>query len=90
MIRRCPAPLTMMVVALAISLGSQPMSTQADTLSTATYTLTSPDGLPVPSANIAGPQVEALVSPYDGVVPPAAVNGIMPSPAHGSFRFEWV
>ncbi len=49
MIRRCPAPLTMMVVALAISLGSQPMSTQADTLSTATYTLTSPDGLPVPA-----------------------------------------
>jgi hypothetical protein len=79
-IRRCPAPLTMMVIALAISLGSQPMSTQADTLSTATYTLTSPDGLPVPSANIAGPQVEALVSPPGGVVPPAAVNGVVPSP----------
>ncbi len=42
MIRRCPAPLTMMVAALAISLGSRPMSTQADTVTlTATYTLTS-------------------------------------------------
>jgi hypothetical protein len=81
----------MMVIALAISLGSQPMSTQADTLSTATYTLTSADGLPIPSATIAGPQVEALVSPYDGVVPPAAVNGVVPSPLtvlSGSSGFE--
>ena len=90
MIRRCPAPLTMMVVALAISLGSQPMSTQADTLSTATYTLTSPDGLPVPSANIAGPQVEALVSPYGWRGSSRGRQRRRAEPAHGSFRFEWV
>jgi hypothetical protein len=85
-IRRCPAPLTMMVTALAISLGSQPISTQADAVSsgpgtsTADYTLTSSVGLPVPGANISGPQVEALVLPPGGVVPPASVNGTAPSP----------
>ena len=42
MIRRCPAPLTAMVAALAFGLGSQPISTQADgiTAGTAEYTLT--------------------------------------------------
>ena len=52
MIRRCPAPLTMLVAALALSLGSRPMSTWAAavTTSTATYTLTSKAG-PQPIAS---------------------------------------
>ena len=46
MIRRCPAPLTALVAALVLGLGSQPISTQADGISsstaagTADYTLT--------------------------------------------------
>ncbi len=81
MIRRCPAPLTVLVTALAISLGTRPMSTQADTLSTATYTLTNGGtALPVPGANISGPQVEALVLPPGGVVPPTSSTGTAESP----------
>jgi hypothetical protein len=85
-IRRCPAPLTMMVTVLAMSLGSRPISTQADTVnsgssaSTATYTLTSSAGLPVPGADISGPQVEALVLPPGGVVPPTSSSGTQQSP----------
>jgi len=72
----------MLVAALAFSLGSRPMSTQADALttSTATYTLTSSAGLPVPGANITGPQVEALVVPPGGVVPPTSSTGAQQSP----------
>jgi hypothetical protein len=81
-IRRCPAPLTMLVTALALSLGSRPMSTQAAavTTSTADYTLTSSAGLPVPGANLSGPQVEALILPPGGVVPPTSSTGAQESP----------
>jgi hypothetical protein len=80
-IRRCPAPLTVMFAALAIGLGSRPMSAQADPVtSTATYTLTTSTAIPVPSANIAGPQVEALVLPPGGVVPPTSSTGSQESP----------
>src|SRR5450631_1269848 len=53
-IRRCPAPLTAMVAVLVFGLGSQPISTQADGISssttagTAEYTLTTTTGLPAP------------------------------------------
>jgi hypothetical protein len=70
-IRRCPAPLSMMVAALAISLGSRPMSTRAD----AVYTLTSTTGIPVPGADITAPQVEYLVLPPGSVVPPTNGSG---------------
>lgn len=76
MIRRCPAPLTMMVAALAISLGSRPMSTQADAISTTTYELTNTTAIPA-SSNIS---VEAVVSPTGGIVTLPAVNGVVPNP----------
>ena len=56
MIRRCPAPLTVLVAALVFGLSSQPMSTWADGMSssttagTADYTLTTTTGLPSPTA----------------------------------------
>jgi hypothetical protein len=78
-IRRCPAPLTMMVAALAMSLGSRPMSTQADTI--VTYTpLTSSAGIPIPGTNLAAPQVEYLVTPPGGVDPPVSSTGAQESP----------
>jgi hypothetical protein len=72
----------MLVAALALSLGSRPMSTWAAavTTSTATYTLTSKAGLPVPGANLSGPQVEALILPPGGIVPPKASDGTPESP----------
>jgi hypothetical protein len=75
-IRRCPAPLTMIVAALAISLGSRPMSTRADAISTTTYELTNTAAIPA-SGNIS---VEAIVSPTGGVVTLPAVNGVVPNP----------
>ncbi len=82
MIRRCPAPLPLLIATLAVGLGSQLISTRADSLttSTATYTLTSSTGLPVPGADISGPQVEALVEPPGGVVPPTSSTGTQQSP----------
>ena len=82
MIRRCPAPLTAMVAALVFGLGLQPVSTQADQVGTADYTLTSTTGLPAPtgpiptsgSSNIPSPQVEALIEPAGGVVTPATTS----------------
>jgi len=54
-IRRCPAPLTVLAAALAFGFGSQPMSTHADGISsntsagTADYTLTTTTALPAPT-----------------------------------------
>jgi hypothetical protein len=55
-IRRCPAPLTVLVAALGFGLGSLPMSTQADgiTAGTAEYTLTATTALPTPTVPVPG------------------------------------
>jgi len=67
----------MIVAALAISLGSRPMSTQADAISTTTYELTTTTAIPA-SSNIS---VEAVVNPTGGVVTlPAGSNGAVPNP----------
>jgi hypothetical protein len=95
--RRCPAPLTMLAAALALGLGSRPEFTQADTINsdattaTASYTLTSSAGLPVPGTNISGPQVEALILPPGGVMPPTSGSGTQESPLtilSGSHGFD--
>jgi hypothetical protein len=78
-IRRCPAPLTVMVATLLYGFGWQPVSTRADQVGVADYTLTTTTGLPVPSGpiptsgstNIPTPQIEAIVEPAGGVVTPA-------------------
>ena len=82
MIRRCPAPLTAMVATLLYGVGSQPVSTRADQVGTADYTLTTTTGLPAPSGpiptsgstKIPSPQVEALIEPAGGVVTPATTS----------------
>jgi hypothetical protein len=48
-IRRCPAPLTALVAALALGWGLQPKSTRADQVGTADYTLTTTTVLPAPT-----------------------------------------
>jgi hypothetical protein len=79
-IRRCPAPLTALVTALALGLGLQPTLTRADQVGTVDYSLTFPDGLAAPSgpsptsgsSSIAAPQVVLLVDPAGGVVAPSS------------------
>jgi hypothetical protein len=65
-IRRCPAPLTAMVATLVFGLGSQPISTHADGISsssapgTAEYTLTTTTGLPAPTVPVPGTPIGQL------------------------------
>jgi hypothetical protein len=76
---------------LAVQLSVGLNSAFGDPVSTATYTLTSAAGLPVPAANISGPQVEALVEPPGGVVPPTGSDGSTESPLQilsGSTGFD--
>ena len=47
---------------------------------TATYRLTSSTSIPVPDANIQGPQVVALITPTGSVVPPTLADGSQGSP----------
>ena len=76
-IRRCPAPSTMIVAALAFVVGSRPICTQADGMYAP---LTSTTGIPVPGANLTAPQVEYLITPPGGVVPPTGSDGTPASP----------
>jgi hypothetical protein len=79
-IRRCPAPLPALVAALVFGLGLQPISTRADQVGTADYSLTFPTGLSAPtgaspspgSSSVAAPQVVLLVDPAGGVVAPSS------------------
>ena len=83
MIRRCPAPLTAMMAALVFGLGSQPIATQADGISsstavgTANYTLTTPPngpGLPAPTVPVPGTSLQQLDTLTNGSAAVAATN----------------
>ena len=80
MIRRCPAPLTAMVAALVFGLGSQPISTQADGISsstaagTAEYTLTTTTGLPAPTVPVPGTVFTQLGTITNGSAAVAATS----------------
>ncbi len=86
MVRRCPAP--MITLAAVVALGSFGVSTTVwgDSLTpssqtvTADYSLTSVSNISAPSPNISGPQVEALIIPPGGVVPPTSSSGAQLSP----------
>ncbi len=77
MIRRCPAPLTLLVAILAVGLSAWPIYTRADGMYPP---LTSTTGIPVPGANLTAPQVEYLITPPGGVVPPTNSAGTQDSP----------
>jgi hypothetical protein len=84
--RRCLTSISMLGALLAFGIGSQPMFTRADSMNpnastaTADYRLTSDTSLPVPDANIAGPQVVAMILPAGSVVPPKLADGTEGSP----------
>lgn len=84
-LRRCPAPM-MLVALLYLTLGARPATLRAGSITpssgtvTAEYSLTSVNGLPTPSASISGPQIEALIIPPGGVVPPTSSTGAELSP----------
>jgi len=69
---------------LAIGLGFQPMAARAASANASTttvdYSLTSSSTIGVPGANISGPQVVALITPTDSVVPPTLSDGTQGSP----------
>jgi len=85
-VRRCPAPMILSAVVIVLaSLGlSAPVwgdsLTSASSTVTAEYSLTSVQNIPAPSPNITGPQVEALIIPPGGVVPPTSSTGTQLSP----------
>ena len=80
MIRRCPAPLTALVAALVLALGSQPTSVMADGISssstagTANYTLTTTTGLPAPTVPVPGTSIMQLDTLTSGSAAVAATN----------------
>jgi hypothetical protein len=71
---------------LALGLGTQPPHTRAASINpnaqtaTATYRLTTSTTIPVPDANISGPQVVATILPPGTVVPPTLSDGTQGSP----------
>ncbi|HZW30984.1 MAG TPA: hypothetical protein VFF52_09775 [Isosphaeraceae bacterium] len=89
MVRRCRAPLTMLVAVLALGLGWQPMSTRADSLTnnsntantatvTVDYTLTSSSAIPAPAGSKPAPGAANPPAPQiTAVVNPV---GVVPPP----------
>jgi hypothetical protein len=80
---RCLSRVALLGTLLAIGLGFQPMAAHAAanaSTATADYTLTTSSTIGVPSANISGPQIVALITPTGGVVPPTNSNGQQVSP----------
>jgi hypothetical protein len=85
---RCLTPVATIGLILAFGAGVSPGDARAATLNpnsspattTVDYRLSSTTSIPVPDANIQGPQVVALISPAGGVVPPTLDNGKQGSP----------
>ncbi len=84
MMLRCLSRVAMLETLLAIGLGFQPMAAHAASANASTttvdYSLTSSSTIAVPGANISGPQVVALITPTDSVVPPTLSDGTPGSP----------
>jgi hypothetical protein len=82
-LRRCPTPLTMLVVALACGLGLRPSLTQAASStppSSSTYSWTTSASFPALGSNPTGPQIEFLVQPYGSLVPYSSSTGPLAGP----------
>ena len=89
MVRRCPAPLTMLAAALAFGLGSRPMSTRANGLTnssntsntptvTADYTLSSSISLAAPTGSKPAPGDPNPPTPqFTAVVNPVGVFPVL-------------
>ncbi len=85
---RCSSPVALVgaMLAIGLSFSLQPTPTHAASVNpnastaTATYRLTSSTSIPVPDANIQGPQVVALITPTGSVVPPTLADGSQGSP----------
>jgi hypothetical protein len=85
-IRRCSTPAAVLGALMALGLGTQPTCTRAATINpnasttTVDYRLTTSTTIPVPDANISGPQVVATILPPGTVVPPKLADGTQGSP----------
>src|SRR5271165_6981352 len=80
---RCLSRVALLGTLLAIGLGFQPMAAHAAvnaSTTTVDYRLTTSYTIGVPSANISGPQIVALITPAGSVVPPTLSNGTQGSP----------
>ena len=83
MMLRCLSRVALLGTLLAIGLGFQPMAAHAAvnaSTTTVDYRLTTSSTIGVPSANISGPQIVALITPAGSVVPPTLSNGTQGSP----------
>ena len=86
MTRRCFAPTAVLTATFILTLNAGVDRARASTINPnattalASYRLTVKDGLPTPAADIAGPQVVAMVAPAGGVVPPTNADGSQASP----------
>jgi len=81
---RCFSRVALLGTLLTLGLGFQPMAAHAASVNASTttvdYSLTTSSTIGVPGANISGPQVVALITPTDSVVPPTLSNGTQGSP----------
>ena len=86
MMLRCLSRVALLGMLLALGFGFQPMAAHADSVNPnasttrVDYRLTTSSTIGVPDSNISGPQVVALITPTDGVVPPTLSNGTQGSP----------
>jgi hypothetical protein len=84
--RRCLAPTAILAATFILALSAGADRARASTINPnattalAQYRLTVDGGLPTPAADIAGPQVVAMVAPAGGVVPPTNADGSQGSP----------
>ena len=86
MMLRCLSRVALLGTLLALGLGFQHVAAHADSVNpnasttTVDYRLTTSSTIGAPGSNISGPQVEALITPTGGVVPPTLSNGTQGSP----------